>query len=188
VPTFPSRRFVCAGGLTVFHEGLHEYELVDVDQGRARTLALTLLRATGVLSRATTSHRRSPAGPPLAVEGAQMLGPVECRYALCLDPTDPFVAADDAFLPLLTTTAAGGGNRPPIGQELAIEGAELSALRRDDGALVVRVFNPTPAPTHVSLGGRSGRLVDLAGNRVGDFEGGFELGPWKVATARLAES
>ncbi|HEX7277612.1 MAG TPA: glycoside hydrolase family 38 C-terminal domain-containing protein, partial [Acidimicrobiales bacterium] len=29
LPTFPSRRFVTAGGLTVVHEGLLEYELVD---------------------------------------------------------------------------------------------------------------------------------------------------------------
>jgi alpha-mannosidase len=188
VPSFPSRRFVSAGGLTVFHEGLLEYELVDVDEGRARTLALTLLRATGVLSRATTSHRRSPAGPPIAVEGAQMLGQVECRYALCLDPTDPFAVADDALLPLLTTTAVGGGYRPPVGQELAVEGAEVSALRRDNGGLVVRVFNPTAEPTRVSLGGRSGQLVDLTGHRVSDFEGGFELGPWKLATARLSDS
>src|SRR5207237_7674834 len=28
LPTFPSRRFVVAGGLTVVHEGLLEYELV----------------------------------------------------------------------------------------------------------------------------------------------------------------
>jgi hypothetical protein len=188
VPTFPSRRSVSAGGLTVLHEGLLEYELVDIDEGRARTLALTLLRSTGVLSRSTTSHRRSPAGPPMAVSGAQMLGPVECRYALCLDPTDPFAAADDAFLPLLTTTATGGGYRPRVGRELAVEGAQMSSLRRDDGALVVRVFNPTAAPTHVSFGGRSGQLVDLTGRRVDDFEGGFELGPWKLATARLPDS
>ena len=30
LPTFPSRRFVRAGGLTVVHEGLLEYELVDI--------------------------------------------------------------------------------------------------------------------------------------------------------------
>ena len=33
LPTFPSRRFVQAGGLTVVHEGLLEYELVDVADG-----------------------------------------------------------------------------------------------------------------------------------------------------------
>jgi alpha-mannosidase len=188
VPTFPSRRFVTAGGLTVVHEGLLEYELIDIDDGRARTLALTLLRATGVLSRPTISHRRSPAGPPLPVEGAQMLGPVACRYAVCVEPVDPYALADDVLLPLLTTTAPGGGDRSPSGQCLAVDGAEVSAVRRDNGALEVRVFNPTDAATSVSLGGRSGDLVDLAGRPVGAFEGGFELGPRQLATARLSES
>ncbi len=36
IPTFPSRRFVAAGGLTVVHEGLLEYELVDLEDGRGR--------------------------------------------------------------------------------------------------------------------------------------------------------
>ncbi|HEY1634110.1 MAG TPA: glycoside hydrolase family 38 C-terminal domain-containing protein [Acidimicrobiales bacterium] len=188
VPTFPSRRFVTAGGLTVVHEGLVEYELIDIDDGRARTLALTLLRATGVLSRPTISHRRSPAGPPLPVEGAQMLGPIECRYAVCVEPVDPYALADDVLLPLLTTTAPGGGGRSPSGQCLAVDGAEVSAVRRDNGALEVRVFNPTDAATSVSLGGRSGDLVDLAGRPVGAFEGSFELGPRQLATARLSES
>jgi hypothetical protein len=187
VPTFPSRRFVTAGGLTVVHEGLLEYELVDVDDGQARTLALTLLRATGVLSRASTTNRRFPAGPPIPVEGAQMLGPVEARYALCLGPTDPYAAADDALLPLLVTTAPGGGDRGPTGHGLVVEGAEVSAVRRENTALEVRVFNPSGAPTSVSLGGRAGELVDLAGRPVATFEGSFELGPWMVATARLRE-
>jgi hypothetical protein len=187
VPTFPSRRFVTAGGLTLVHEGLLEYELIDVDDGGARTLALTLLRATGVLSRPTTSHRRSPAGPTLPVEGAQMLGAVECRYAVCVGSVDPYALADDALLPLLTTTAPGGGDLGPSGQGLAVDGAEVSAVRRDDGALEVRVFNPTDATTSVSVGGRSGHLVDLAGRPMGDFDGSFELGPRRLATARLAD-
>ena len=57
VPTYPSRRFVHAGGLTVTHEGLCEYELVDVDgdakhpDSTAGELAVTLVRSTGWLSR-----------------------------------------------------------------------------------------------------------------------------------------
>ena len=31
-PTFPSRRFVSSGGLTVVHDGLLEYELVDIER------------------------------------------------------------------------------------------------------------------------------------------------------------
>jgi hypothetical protein len=117
-----------------------------------------------------------------------MLGPVECRYAVCVGPVDPYALADDVLLPLLTTTAPGGGDRSSIGQGLAVDGAEVSAVRRDNGALEVRVFNPTDTATSVSLGGRSGDLVDLAGRPVGAFEGGFELGPQQLATARLSES
>jgi hypothetical protein len=113
-----------------------------------------------------------------------MQGPVEARYALCPSRTDPYAAADDALLPLLATTAAGGGDRARRGQGLTVAGAELSAVRREGEALEVRVFNPTASPTWVSLGGRSGHLVDLVGREVASFENGFELGPWKVATAR----
>jgi hypothetical protein len=110
---------------------------------------------------------------------------VEARYALCLSPTDPYASADDALLPLLATTAAGGGDRAQRGQGLAIAGAELSAVRREGDTLEVRVFNPTASPTSVSLGGRSGHLVDLVGRKIASFEDRFELGPWKVATARV---
>ena len=76
LPTFPSRRFVSAGGLTVAHEGLLEYELVDVEgeqsDRRARTMALTLLRSTGMLSRLGMAYRPLPAGPLTPVEGLQL--------------------------------------------------------------------------------------------------------------------
>ena len=78
LPTFPSRRFVSAGGLTVAHEGLLEYELVDIEgeqsARRARTMALTLLRSTGMLSRLGMAYRPLPAGPIVPVEGLQLRG------------------------------------------------------------------------------------------------------------------
>ena len=43
LPTYPARRFVHAGGLTIAHEGLLEYELVEVRDGHAHALALTLV-------------------------------------------------------------------------------------------------------------------------------------------------
>ncbi|HEV3131434.1 MAG TPA: glycoside hydrolase family 38 C-terminal domain-containing protein, partial [Acidimicrobiales bacterium] len=87
-PTFPSRRFVSSGGLTVVHEGLLEYELVDIEgtgpegAGEARALALTLLRSTGMLSRLGMSTRPLPAGPMTPLEGPQLIGPIEVSYAL----------------------------------------------------------------------------------------------------------
>ena len=94
LPTFPSRRFVSGGGLTVVHEGLLEYELVDLDGRRrdrpvAGTLALTLLRATGMLSRLGMSLRPLPAGPMDALDGPQLLGPVDVSYAVAVGDARP---------------------------------------------------------------------------------------------------
>ena len=74
LPTAPSQRFVTAGRLTAAHEGVCEYELVDIDDEGARTLALTVLRSTGMLSRLGMAYRPFPAGPLTPVEGLQMRG------------------------------------------------------------------------------------------------------------------
>ena len=182
LPTFPSRRFVQAGSLTVVHEGLLEYEVVD--DGRA--LALTLLRATGMLSRVEMAYRPLPAGPPIPLDGPQMLGRTEARYAVSIDPAvDPYAMVDDVFLPLEVVSAAGSGDRPDTGSALVVTGAEVSAVVREAGALQVRVFNPTAQPTTVSFEDRTGWLVDLRGRPLEPFEGSFELGPHAVATAQL---
>jgi hypothetical protein len=190
LPTFPSRRFVSAGGLTVAHEGLLEYELIDLDEsGSARTLALTLLRSTGMLSRLGMAYRPLPAGPLTAVAGLQLEGrAIEARYALCIGCDDPYVMADDALLPLELVHAPGGGGRPSSGSALEIEGAEVSAVRREAGLLEVRVFNPTDQTRTVRLGSRSGWLVDLRGRTQNRFDGSFELRPFGIATIRFPES
>ena len=190
LPTFPSRRFVSAGGLTVVHEGLCEYELVDIEDSaegrRARTLALTLLRATGMLSRLGMAYRPLPAGPLTPVEGLQLLGRlVECRYALAVGVDDPYALADEALLPLDVVHAAGGGTRPTHGSLLEVEGAEVSAVRREAGVLEVRVFNPTDRESTVRIGDRSGWLVDLRGRTLGPVDGSFSLRPFGIATLRL---
>ncbi|MDP9389760.1 MAG: hypothetical protein M3Q48_18050, partial [Actinomycetota bacterium] len=68
---------------------------------------------------------------------------------------------------------------------LEVAGAQVSALRREAGALELRVFNPTPEPTTVHVAARSGWLVDLRGRPLARFDGSFPLGPWAIATARL---
>ena len=188
LPTFPSRRFVSAGGLTVAHEGLLEYELVDIDDGEARTLAVTLLRCTGMLSQGPMATRPLPAGPLTPMEGPQSQGRAEAHLALHLGGRSPYAVADDAFLPLLV--ARGGGSTAtgaPTGQALSVRGAEVSAIVRATGALQVRVFNPAAGPTTVTIDDRQGWLVDLRGRPLRPFEGSFELGPWQIATAVLRE-
>jgi len=181
-PTFPCRRFVSAGGLTLVHEGLLEYELVD-----GAALALTLLRCVGQLSGTDLRTRPQPAGPPVPVEGAQMQGRQVLRYGVAAGAVDPYALADLAFLPLGVVVGTGGGTRPATGSALDVTGAEVSALRRVDGVLELRVFNPTDRPTTVALPGRRGSLVDLRGRPTGTFDESFPLRPWGMATLRLDE-
>jgi hypothetical protein len=192
LPTFCSRRFVSAGGLTVAHDGVMEYELVDIEEldgcRRARTLALTILRSTGMLSRLGMTYRPLPAGPITAVEGLQLLRrPIEARYAVCMSCEDPYSMADEFLLPLEVVYPPGGGWRKPAGRALEIEGAEVSAVRRVAGALEVRVFNPTDHETTVRVTDRSGWLVDLRGRTISCFDGSFCLRPFGIATFRSPE-
>ncbi|HEV2362064.1 MAG TPA: hypothetical protein VGS21_10210, partial [Acidimicrobiales bacterium] len=190
LPTYPSRRFVRAGSTTVAHEGLLEYELVDVADGRAGAIALTLLRSTGMLSRLTMLNRPLPAGPTDKLAAPQMIGPVEVRYAVSASPIDPYAMADDAFLPLVVVPTFGGGARPMDGSALSVSGAEVSALRRVEGGLFeLRVFNPTATETSVRVEQRGhpvrGSTVDLRGRVVGSFEGEIRLAPHRIATIRF---
>ena len=117
-----------------------------------------------MLSRLGMAYRPFPAGPLTPVEGLQMRGKrVTLRYALALDCDDPYALADDVLLPLETVTSLGGGTRPASGSELAVHGAEVSALHRVGGVLEVRVFNPTARADR----GLASRALRLAGRPAG---------------------
>lgn len=190
LPTFPARRFVRAGGLTVVHDAVTEYELVDIEGSAegpcSRTIALTVLRATGMLSRLGMVYRPFPAGPLTAVPGLQMLGTeIDFSYGVCREEMDPFGLADELVAPLEAVRAAGGGWRPPAGSGLDISGAVVTALQRVGGLLEARVFNPHDAVANVTVG-RRGWLVDLRGDTMQPFDGSFPLQPFQIATVRLA--
>jgi alpha-mannosidase len=184
--TFPSQRFVRAGGVTVLHEGLNEYELTDIVDGRANTLAITLLRASRYLSRGPMTTRTEPAGPEIELHGSQVHGRCRARYAVAVADIDPYAAVDDAFLPLLVTRGAGLGLRPSHHQVLAIDGAEVASVRRVDGQLSVRLFNPRPSASVVSVG-RVGWAVDLRGRPIEAVDGSFTMRPWQIATLVLPD-
>jgi alpha-mannosidase len=187
LPTVPSRRFVQAGGLTIAHEGIPEYELIDVEGGAAHAIAITIARCTGLLSQGPMATRPMPAGPFTPMEGPQLQRQIAVRYAVAVgDDVDPYEVVEDAFVPLLVTRASGG-TRAEQGQELAVHGAEVSALKRAaSGALELRIFNPRPDATTVTVEGRAGWLVDLRGRPIEPFAGSFELAPFQIATALLS--
>lgn len=191
LPTFPSRRFVRAGGLTVAHEGLLEYELVDVDGdpaadgATARTLALTLLRGTGWLSRPPMTYRPLPAGPVVETPGAQVPGPQVLRWAVAVGDVDPYAMVDEVFVPLLVARGDGGGTVPAEGRLVEVAGAEVSAVLGGDARTRVRVVNPWPTPSRLDLGTRTGWVEDLGGRVTGRVDGPIDLPAGRIATISL---
>ncbi len=194
LPTFPSRRFVSAGGLLVAHDGLTEYELVDITgegaDARAHELAITMIRSIGMIAKPPMAMRAVPAGPHTLTPKAQMPGHHEASLVLHLGGRDPYAVADEAFTPIQTARFPGKGGLgdPSVShQGLSVTGAEVTALRRiADSRLELRVVNPSAAPTTVTVAGRTGELVDLRGIPTGHrMTETFDLGPWKIVTIVL---
>lgn len=64
----PMQRYVGTQGFGVITQGLTEYEI------RGKSILITLLRSTGVISTPQNPSRSTPAGPPFEVKDAQQLG------------------------------------------------------------------------------------------------------------------
>jgi len=194
LPTYVSRRFVeCSdgvAGVALLHDGLLEYEVVD----NGTALALTLLRATGYLARSEASLRPNPAGPTLPVEGAQLQRRVSMDYAIYPHhghwfEADLYAQADAFLTPLASEPGGGTGEAPVRGTRLHVDGAEVSAVTRDDsGALIVRVFNPLPASNAMSItfdrAPLVGDVIDLRDRVVEPFDGTATLRRGQILTVR----
>jgi alpha-mannosidase len=150
-PTWPARHVVLAGGIVAFHEGVFEYEVTGSE------LAITLLRCVGTISKQHLATRPFAAGPDVATPDAQMLGTTRFELALQAGATSLGLMEDwERFaLPIREVPTAGWGALPSSGSLLAIEGdAVLSNVRRRDGVLQVRLWNPSPEhPANVRVAG-----------------------------------
>jgi alpha-mannosidase len=198
-PTFPAHGFVHAAGVSILLEHVTEYELID-----GRELALTVLRSTGLISRNENPFREDPAGPEIPVPGAQLVGP--WRFGFALHPhaaswsdAGALAAADDFRLPAVIAAGRGDPGLPPAtraGLRVGGHGVVLSALRRLDEGLEIRLVAETPLPVMADLelagGIARARRVDLVG-RPGDLlpvepDGRIHvpLRAWEVATVLVA--
>jgi mannosylglycerate hydrolase len=151
VPTAPLHRWVTRfgtdRGLTLVSDGLAEYEATPHGD-----IAVTLLRATGELSRNDLRERPGHAGWPTATPSAQSPGPFES--VLALFPHGPASertwcdidrVCEDALLPLCGESWRSALEPPPRVEGLVLEGEGLAfsgCLESDDGSgIVLRCVN-----------------------------------------------
>lgn len=72
----PMQRYVGAQGFGIITQGLTEYEV------KGKSLLVTLLRSTGVISNPKNPSRSTPAGPPFEVPDAQQLGQNRAEFSV----------------------------------------------------------------------------------------------------------
>lgn len=161
VPTHHQRTFVDVNdgqvGLLVANCGLPEYEVVPGDEGV--TVALTLLRCVGWLSRDDMHCRRGHAGPGLPTPGAQCIGRQAFEYALVPHGggwEDAYTQAHAFNAPLraIAVPASDG----PLPSSLSFVQATPSdfvittvKLAKDGDGLIVRGYNITDTAQEVVL-------------------------------------
>jgi glycosyl hydrolase family 38/alpha mannosidase-like protein len=165
-PTWPTRGAVLAGGVALLQQGVFEYEVIP----EPPELAITLLRCVGTISRPHIATRGWAAGPDIATPDAQMQGRLEFFIWLVrgLVPEDLSGAWEKATLTDYGVETVGGGELPDTGSLLRVEGAELSSIRKEDGAVEVRIWNPSREPRDARVAGRA-----------------IRLGPARIETIRL---
>jgi alpha-mannosidase len=158
VPTAAQRVFAAVQeegkGLLIATRGLPEYEHLRGDSGS--TLALTLLRSVGWLSRDDLDCRPGHAGPGFATPGAQCLGPARYEYSLI-----PFGgsftlnhAAQEAYAfaaPLRSAAAEAADGTLPASLrfvELAPSELVLTAVKPAESGdgIIIRFYNSSETP------------------------------------------
>jgi alpha-mannosidase len=152
-PTAAQRAFAAieqdGRGLLVAARGLPEYE--HIHAGTESTLALTLLRAVGWLSRDDLDCRPGHAGPARSTPGAQCIGPASAAYSLIpfggAFTLDQAAQESYAFIALLRSVAAepSDGALPPALPFVSLtpDSLVLTAIKpAESGAgVIVRFYN-----------------------------------------------
>jgi alpha-mannosidase len=154
--TYPQKTFVDVNdgqvGLLVANRGLPEFEVLDGAGGV--TVALTLLRCVGWLSRDDFRTRRGHAGPMIATPEAQCPGRHVFEYALVPHTgtwAGVFPQAHAFAAPLRAEPAAVQAGPLPLAQsfvEVSPDSLVVSAIKQPEGGagLIVRCWNTAETP------------------------------------------
>ena len=197
LPTFPSRRFVRAGGLTFVHEGLLEYELVgSIATPRAMPEPLSWRsRCCGAPACSRRSRwppvplpagpLRPPRGPAAAAAAHRAMGftaEAGARPLRHWSTTRSSRCSRRQVAPTCPARCTGWKARcsPSTAPRSPRCGAPPPANSR------CACSTPPPSRRAASLGDRRGWTTDLRGRPLAPWEGSVELGPWQIATLVLS--
>ncbi|MGN9811587.1 hypothetical protein ACTMSW_19800 [Micromonospora sp. BQ11] len=186
----PVRSMSVLPGLAVLAPGLPEVQGI---RGERPSLAVTILRAVGWLSRPDLRTRTAGAGPQLRTPEAQCRRTVSASVGVRLDTDEAALAGAAARrrAPLRGYQLRPGQPTPAPVTGLRVDGALVSAYKpaEDGDGAVLRLVNPTSTETVVRLGGVQGPLREctLSEDPTGDTldPTSIPLPPYATRTFRL---
>lgn len=206
--TRPQKNFVCIEdgekGLAVFNKGLPEYEVIQ--SPAENTIALTLFRSVGWLSRDDIGTRPSNAGPSLATPAAQCLGQLTFEYAVMPYANNLFEAEIPLWglryqaPPLVKLINHPKSETDDAGKALLkISPASVvfSAMKKSSAGdgIIVRMYNPDSKSVNATIESDeaidSVYITDLAENRIQSREildshrFNVKLTPYKIVTLEI---
>ncbi|MDI1463459.1 hypothetical protein QEZ54_20975 [Catellatospora sp. KI3] len=188
----PVHTWAAAGGVGVVVAGLPEVQ--GLLPAQAPQIAVTVLRATGWLSRPDLRSRTTGAGPQLPTPQAQCRRPVQASVSVALDTGEGAMAvtAAEVRAPLRAWQLRFASPVPAAATGLAVAGAMVTAYKpADDGdGAVLRLLNPTAEPVTARIAGLDGQAVTectLAEQPVvGEVDtAALQLGPYQLRSLRL---
>lgn len=183
-PGMPLHRWLCAAdrdrAATLISDGLAEGEVAP------HRLAVTLLRATGELSRNDLPERPGHAGWPAATPEAQTLGAFRATLGLMLHEASPRGALDAAALQRIThavedelTPLVGESWRDLLQSSMVLPGVALHGAGLEASAITLAETDPEAIVL---------RAVNLVDDAVSGWWAMPDAGPWDVTPCRLDET
>jgi mannosylglycerate hydrolase len=147
-------------GVAVLNRRLTEYEILSGPRG-SRTIAITLLRSVGWLSRKDLLTRPNFAGPMIETPEAQCLGPMKTEFSLlpvaARDAESEIIAEAESYAApvLLRWATPHDGPLPPDNTWIELHGKGLVGSTwkpaEDDNGSVLRYYNPMRTPREIDL-------------------------------------
>ena len=194
VATSHNQGLITTGDFRLFNKGLAEYEAASGEDGKIESIALTLFRSVGYLSRGDLKTRPGWAGPGSATPEAQMIGKHTYEYAVSLSNNKQ---AGDAIAKMYDYMhrAEHGFHGAHINEllnihtSLPLDRVEFMPLQ-DAQSFVATFANPNDEPATVTLNGKFSTALECDG--LGNVQPNssdmhrFEIPPRGMVSVRIS--
>lgn len=179
--TMPVNRFVFAQGVGIITDGLHEVEVCKND------LAVTLLRATGIISNPKNPSRGTPAGPPIETPELQMIGENSAHLAISfVEKAEQLYKICDNFYnpPILV------GTNVPSKQFVTLDNKNIRVFvikKSDKNEVVLRLVNMSAEreACTIKFGNKSPVETDLIEEKNTPTNGILYFNPYEIKTVKM---